>query len=243
MIDSTGFLAPLLIVSDQFLQISFRLTAQQAYGPGELETDFPHSLNEWLRTGLWTHDGVPFANVNLYGVHNFILGQSYDGNAFGLFFLNSNAQEVDWTPLPTITYRTVGGILEFFLFTGPKPLDVIAQYHDLIGHPLLPPYWSLGFHLCRYGAKNVDYIQNVLKRNLDANIPVDGQWFDIDYMDAYKDWTFEMKNYGTLGNFIRNDLHQKHAIKAIIMVDPAISSQAGPDYEPFNYGNGAGSIY
>jgi len=27
-----------------------------------------------------------------------------------------------------ITYRTIGGILDFFVFTGPTPMNVVQQY-------------------------------------------------------------------------------------------------------------------
>lgn len=53
-------------------------------------------------------------------------------------------------PTPAITYRTIGGIFDFYVFLGPSPADVIRQHVDLIHRPSLPPYWGLGFHLCRY---------------------------------------------------------------------------------------------
>lgn len=45
-----------------------------------------------------------------------------------------------------VTYRTVGGVLDFYIFAGPSPADVVRQYTDVIGKPYLPPLWSLGFH-------------------------------------------------------------------------------------------------
>lgn len=52
--------------------------------------------------------------------------------------------EIVLQPTPAITYRSVGGILDFYFFLGPTPSDVVAQYLDVVGLPELPPYWSLG---------------------------------------------------------------------------------------------------
>ena len=49
-----------------------------------------------------------------------------------------------------MTYKVVGGALDFFIFIGNSPADVVRQYTQLIGRPYLPPRWSLGFHQCRY---------------------------------------------------------------------------------------------
>jgi len=53
-------------------------------------------------------------------------------------------------------YRTIGGIIDMYFVTGPTPENVIQQYNDVIGHPVMPPYWALGFHLCRWGYMTVN---------------------------------------------------------------------------------------
>lgn len=41
----------------------------------------------------------------------------------------------------------------------------------VIGHPVMPPYWALGFQLCRYGYANTSEIQELYDSMVAANIP------------------------------------------------------------------------
>ena len=41
--------------------------------------------------------------------------------------------EVDLQPLPALTYTTLGGIIDLYVFTGPTVENVVEQYWDIIG--------------------------------------------------------------------------------------------------------------
>lgn len=41
--------------------------------------------------------------------------------------------DVALQPAPALTWRTIGGILDFYIFTGPDPASVIGQYIEVIG--------------------------------------------------------------------------------------------------------------
>ena len=58
-----------------------------------------------------------------------------------------------------------------YFFFGPTPADVLKQYSQIIGKPFLPPYWSLGFHLCRYNYGSLENTKAVWQRTRDALIP------------------------------------------------------------------------
>ncbi|XP_022236445.1 lysosomal alpha-glucosidase-like, partial [Limulus polyphemus] len=130
--------------------------------------------------------------------------------------------DVLFQPYPAITFRTIGGILDFFVFLGPTPEDVVRQYMQVIGFPMFPPYWSLGYQLSRWGYNNLSEVTDVSQRTIDAGIPYDVQFFDIDYMEEKKDFTLDENNFENLPNFI-NDF-QKNGRKVVIILDPAIPS-------------------
>jgi len=80
--------------------------------------------------------------------------------------------EIVVQPRPALTFRTIGGILDFRIFIGEKPSDVINQYTSVIGRPMIPPYWSLGFHLCRFNYGSVNHTAQILENNLKQGIPI-----------------------------------------------------------------------
>ena len=79
--------------------------------------------------------------------------------------------DVDLQPMPALTFRTIGGILDFYIFSGPSSDSVIQQYTDVVGKPYMPPYWGLGFHLCRWGYKSSQHVKEIIDRNRAIGIP------------------------------------------------------------------------
>lgn len=223
------------LFNDQFIQISSILASNYIFGFGEHRGNLLRSDN-WSRFVFWNRDFPPHTDDNLYGSHPFYLGlEPTHGNAHGVFLLNSNAMEVILQPAPAITFRTIGGILDFYIFLGPKPADVIQQYLEVVGYPYLPPYWGLGFHLCRWGYGSANRTQEIVNRMRAAKIPQDTQWNDIDYMSSHEDFTTDPKSYSNLPDVVA-DLHN-HKQHYIPMIDPAISSDQPPGtYPPYDDG-------
>lgn len=82
------------------------------------------------------------------------------------------------------------------------------MFFQVVGRPVMPPYWSLGFHLCRYGYNSIDNMKMVRARMDSNQIPQDTQWNDIDYMDRHLDFTIDPKNFNGLSAF-SDEIHNK----------------------------------
>lgn len=160
-----------------------------------------------------------------------------DGQAFGVLIFNSNAQDYKLDEFENnqamLTYRTIGGIFDLFFFAGPRPEDVIRQYQTVIRTPYMPPYWALGFQLCRYGYNTLANMKAAMQRTLDAQIPLDIMYGDIDYFRDQLDFTWDPIRFRGLPEYV-DDLHRQ-GMKFITILDPAIDSEE-PNYDVFNEG-------
>ncbi|KAG8523335.1 Maltase-glucoamylase, intestinal, partial [Galemys pyrenaicus] len=228
-----------LLFADQFLQLSFRLPSINVYGLGEhVHKQYRHNM-DWKTWPIFTRDTIPSGDGNnLYGAQTFFLClEDASGASFGVFLMNSNAMEVTLQPAPAITYRVTGGIFDFYMFLGDTPEQVVQEYLELIGRPVLPSYWSLGFHLSRYDYESLDNMEQVVARNRGAQLPYDVQHADIDYMDKRRDFTYDPVNYKGFPDFAR-ELHNSKQ-KLVIIVDPAISndSPGSSPYGPYDRGS------
>uniref|UniRef100_A0A8C8S4Y2 Lysosomal alpha-glucosidase n=1 Tax=Pelusios castaneus TaxID=367368 RepID=A0A8C8S4Y2_9SAUR len=223
-----------LFFADQFLQISTSLPSPFISGLGEHLTSLTLNVN-WTRVTLWNRDMAPLPSANLYGSHPFYLVMEDGGLAHGVFLLNSNAMDVILQPSPALTWRTTGGILDFYVFLGPDPKSVVRQYLDVIGYPFMPPYWGLGFHLCRWGYSSTAVTRQVVKNMTAARFPLDVQWNDLDYTDAKRDFTFNKDSFLDYPDMVR-EFHQSGR-RYVLIVDPAISSSGPPgSYKPYDDG-------
>lgn len=214
-----------LMFASQYLQLTANLPSDNLYGFGEHNhRRFRHDMN-WKTWPIFTRDvGYGEHSWNMYGAQPTYMNVEKDGKANMVFLKNSNAMEVSLQPkpYPAVTYRAIGGILDFYIFLGPTPGEAIQQYTKAIGRSMMPPYWSLGFHLCRWNYGTLDEVNDTVTRMKHANIPQDVQWGDIDYMYKKQIFTVDKKTFRGLSGFVK-DLHDSH-MKYVVIVDPGIGN-------------------
>ncbi|CAA6675045.1 unnamed protein product [Spirodela intermedia] len=232
-----------LVFKDQYLEISTRLPGGAAiYGLGENTQPGGIRLRPNDPYTLYTTDiSAINLNMDLYGSHPFYMDlRNVNGepSAHGVLLLNSNGMDVVYRGT-SLTYKAIGGVLDFYFFSGPTPLGVVDQYTSLIGRPAPMPYWAFGLtlspswmdlllsgngiHQCRWGYQNISVVESVVEAYQKARIPLDVIWNDDDHMDAAKDFTLDPVNYPRAKLLAFLEKIHAQGMKYIVLIDPGIA--------------------
>ena len=124
--------------------------AAKTYGLGESARTVQALPNDNKVYTGWASDTPSlFHHVNLYSSFPMYV-QMVNGSSHGGMMLSSNGVDVVLGP-SSLTYKLIGGIIDMYVFVGPSPRAVLAQFNSVVGVPTMMPYWSFGFHNCKYG--------------------------------------------------------------------------------------------
>ncbi len=220
------------------------------YGLGEKNNGFEKSGS---RTKFWNTDVMADFNMRqieeastdpMYVDVPYIIiknGNEYAGilldNPYAAF-MSFNAPEnfrpgqaVQYTPY--FMFGSTAGLPTVYFLHGPTLPELCSKLQTLCGKHPRPPFWSIGMQQCRWGYKSpsTDLTEVDAKYRLN-NIPLDGLWMDIDYMDQFRVFTFNPANFTDpkkeFGALQAKDRH------CVVILDPGVSLVRG--YETFERG-------
>ncbi|KAF1796811.1 glycoside hydrolase family 31 protein [Mucor lusitanicus] len=224
-----------LIFEDQYLEISTHLPDTNIYGFGETIATYRRTHNV---TTLWPRDAHD-KYQNMYGAQSFYMDIRPNGTASGTFLLNAHGMDIV-TTAERITYKAIGGVLDFYFFVpnDGQPNSVVQAYTTLVGKPMMPSLWMLGYQNCRYKYPDIDHVEQVVRLHKENSIPLETQWIDIDYMDAWRDFTFDPVHFPQDRMVQFSDHLHSNSQKLVVMVDPAIA--VDDNYPPYTRGQELG---
>nr|CCC94599.1 unnamed protein product [Trypanosoma congolense IL3000] len=171
--------------------------AHRLYGIPEHSMDLP--LKDNATYEMFNTDAFQYKINNpepLYGSIPFLLAHSKEVST-GILFLNSAGMNVK-----VLTENGLGcqwdaeaGLVDLFFFPGPTPALVQQQHASITGPTALPPYFSLGFHQCRWNYRSTEDSLSVDHGFDQHNLPYDTLWLDIEHTDNKKYFTWDKDTF------------------------------------------------
>ncbi|MDP4238309.1 MAG: glycoside hydrolase family 31 protein [Bacteroidota bacterium] len=193
------------------------------YGTGEV-------TGSLLRNGksieLWNTDTPGYQRVNgnrLYHSHPWVLGVREDGTAFGIIADNTWKQKLILND--SIRFISEGPAFRVVVIERKTPQEVVMALTDLVGKINLPPLWSLGYQQCRWSYEPDSRAKEVAEGFISHKIPCDVIWFDIDYMDSFRIFTFDKTKFPDPRG-MNNYLHDR-GMRSVWMIDPGVKLEKG----------------
>jgi alpha-glucosidase len=159
--------------------------------------------------------------VTMYTSIPFYLGFTHtDGRAYGVLVDHTGRIEADigQSNASAASMTAQGDSLVAYFFTGPSPAHVLSQYTELTGRMPLPPRWSIGHHQCRWSYLSEEQVRQVAMITRERHHPCDAIWLDIDYMDGYRNFTWNPSTFPDPARMI-NELRTQ-GIQLVTIIDP-----------------------
>jgi len=189
---------------------------------GTGERALPLNLRGY-RINIWNHD----ANGS-YGpgddplyINIPLLMDVHHDNGYTIFFNNPAKGEMDICSEFKNIVKTefIGGELNYYVTFGTMK-DMMSQMTHIVGKPLLPPKWALGYHQSRYSYSSQKELEEIYDKFQELGLPLSAIHLDIDYMDGYRIFTVDKKNFPNLR--ATSERMNKNGTKLVAILDPGV---------------------
>jgi len=207
--------------------------SEHFYGLGEKAARLDKRRSEFVN---WNSDtpGYNEGKDPIYQTVPFYIGLQGD-TAYGIFFDNSYRSFFDFgkSSQRFAAFAAEGGEINYYFFGGPSIKKILGRYADLTGHMPMPPMWALGNQQSRWSYYPEAVAAEVISEYRRRDIPLDVLHLDIDYMQAYRDFTFDTDRFPDPKAM--TDRFARQGVKLITIVDPGVK------YQPDSGGKGHSS--
>lgn len=162
---------------------------------------------------------------SLYAAHNFLIVAGEQN--VGFFFDYPAAMEFDvgYTDLDILRVSCREADLVLYVIEGDSPYDITKQFRKIIGRSYIPPKFAFGFGQSRWGYKTQEDFFQVADGYRKNHLPLDMIYMDIDYMQDYKDFTFNEEHFSDFPEFVAK-MKERH-IRVIPIIDGGVKIEEG----------------
>ncbi len=176
----------------------------------------------------WNTDNPNYQSYSdpLYTSIPFYMG-IVNRNVYGIFFDNTWQSRFNFGASNNrFSYFSAdGGEMDYYFFHDKSVAGIIDLYTQLTGRMQMPALWTLGYQQCRWSYTPDTDVLNVAKTFRVKQIPADVMYLDIDYMDAFKIFTWHPKNFSNPKQLL-TDL-KAMGFHTTVIVDPGIKVEKG----------------
>ncbi len=149
--------------------------------------------------------------------------------AYGIYFDNSHKSFFNFGASNNrfSSFSADAGEMNYYFIHGNSIVEIIQRYTHLTGRMEMPPRWSIAYQQCRYSYYPDKELLTLAQTFREKDIPADVIVLDIHYMDKYKIFSWDKKNFPDPKGLV--SALEKLGFHVVIMCDPGIKVESGYD--------------
>ncbi|MBL8026673.1 MAG: glycoside hydrolase family 31 protein [Fibrobacteres bacterium] len=231
--------APLEFDAESMTDIRIPFKAEDYFGLGERITPLGRRGYKSIN---WNIDCARHHNEtqeSMYISIPFMISLNPDsGKAFGYFLDVSYKTEFDLgnTDWNVSRIKSYCQEITLFLFTGSLS-EIVETYTRLTGRHAMPPIWALGYNQCRWSYMSTAEAADIARTFRKKKIPCDVLWYDIDYMDNFRVFTFDKERFADIKSHCES--LKKEGFRHVVIVDPGVKVDEKGIYQVLDEANNA----
>ena len=206
------------------------VVSQLDLGVGELIYGLGERFGAFVKNGqtvdVWNADGGTSSEMAYKNIPFYLSSRGYG------VLVNQPEHvsfEVGTEAVERVQFSTAGEAIEYLVFDGPTPADVIDRYTALTGRPARVPAWSYGLWLSTSFTTDYDEatVNSFVDGMLERHIPLSVFHFDCFWMREF-DWTnleWDARVFPDPEGMLRR-LHEDKDLKLCAWINPYIAQRS-----------------
>lgn len=164
---------------------------------------------------------------SLYAAQNFFIID--DENPVGYYWDTPESVEFDigCTDIDTFIIKHQELDVDIYVCVADTKKEIVKEFRSLFGLSYIPPKWAFGYGQSRWSYFTADEVRDLVAKYEEHNIPIDSVYLDIDYMDRYKDFTINEKDFPNFNDFVK-EMKEK-GVHLVPIIDAGVKVEDGYD--------------
>jgi alpha-glucosidase len=210
-----------------FIDFNLKRNLHHFYGLGEKTGKLEKSGQDWVLSNKESYSYCEKSNAMYLSIPYFLV-MTQTSN-FGIFLDQAQHSFFDFGRDKKRNRFSFGSEshheIDFYFFFGSTPAEIGGRYFRLTGNTYIPPRRALGHHQCRWSYKNEEEVRTVMANFRKHDVPADMLYFDIDYMDRFKMFSFDKAAFPNMTGLL-SDIKEA-GYHPVFIIDPGIKQEAG----------------
>lgn len=148
----------------------------------------------------------------------------YSSKGYGFFWNNPAYGRVELANNGTYWIAEETDQLDYFVFYGDSPAEILKVYCNLTGFPSLMPDWATGFWQSKLRYRNREELMSVVKEHKKRGLPMSVVVVDFFHWDKMGEWRFDLECWPDPEGMIE-ELHEM-GIETMVSIWPTVNANS-----------------